>query len=288
MLEKILNLIEKLSFTPIISTELEFYLIGEKNHILQSINNIKQSLQKQDIEVEKISEETGNNQYEVSLAHIDNASIAVENCRKLKEIIILSSKNNGVEADFSAKPFANQPGSGLHVHISMINTDGKNIYQKMLDSKESDFLMWSIGGLCEFMLESMIFFAPSEQSYQRFTAELNKEIAKDIPMQKYNNAPVNVSWGGNNRTTAIRIPESTISPDNRHIEHRVAGSDADPEKVIAVILAAIYQGIKNKILPPEKIYGNAFDKQYKLKKFPFSLNEAKEFFDKGRIKLMFE
>ncbi len=164
-----------------------------------------------------------------------------------KDLIKLSIDNNFV-IDFSAKPFANQPGSAIHIHISLHNTKGDHLYKK-INNQESDILLWSIGGLCKNMKNSMKYFAPSEKSLLRYK----------FPSYE---TPTVVSWGKDNRTTAIRIPQTTLSPNNRRIEHRVPCSDANPKKVIEVILNSIDYGLKNKIQPPEPIYGIASDPQY--------------------------
>ncbi len=98
----------------------------------------------------------------------------------------------------------------------------------------------------------MAIFAPSPESYARFVAG--------------SNAPLTVSWGANNRTTAIRLPDS--AHDNKRIEHRVAGADADPEHVIAAILKGLYSGLKNRVDPGPQIYGDASLPMYGLQAFP--------------------
>jgi len=123
----------------------------------------------------------------------------------------------------------------------------------------------------------MVYFAPNADSYKRFTAVYHAEN------ETYDNAPTKICWGGNNRTVAIRVPESTADPQNRHIEHRVPGVDADPFAVIAAILAGAHYGIVNSINPGEKIYGNAYEPQYKLLKLPGSLEEAERLNMEGKV-----
>jgi glutamine synthetase len=105
----------------------------------------------------------------------------------------------------------------------------------------------------------MCVFAPSEASYARFV--------------KGSNAPTTASWGANNRTVAIRLPDKPHS--HKHIEHRMAGADAAPEAVIAVILAAIHDGLSRRIVPASpQIYGDASLEMYQLPKVPLTLADA--------------
>ena len=96
-------------------------------------------------------------------------------------------------------------------------------------------------------------------------------------------APINISWGGNNRTTAIRVPDS--KPEFRRIELRVPSANASLEKVIAFILIGALHGLKNENLYYERIYGNAFDEQYALQLLPKDLKEAENIFhEQGVLK----
>ena len=95
---------------------------------------------------------------------------------------------------------------------------------------------------------------------RRFDYDLNYQLFKN---KKYT-SPINISWGYDNRTTAIRIPKS--ENENRRIEFRVPPANINPDIVILKVLEAIKYGIENRLNPPEPIYGNAFDKQYQLKR----------------------
>lgn len=115
----------------------------------------------------------------------------------------------------------------------------------------------------KFLPNSIQIFASTEDSYLRFR---NADFF----------TPTTISWGNNNRTTALRIPESSSA--HRRIEHRVPCNDADLEQVLYSILLAAGYGIKNKITPTTpKIFGNSFEPQYNLPKIPQSLREAQKF-----------
>ncbi len=135
----------------------------------------------------------------------------------------------------------------------------------------------AIAGLLATLPEAMPCFAPSDASYKRYATQYAHSKA-------HYNAPATISWGGNNRTVAIRIPTSTHTPEMRHIEHRVAGADADPHLVIAAILVGIMHGLSEKLsLTLPKIYGNAWERQYSMPPLPASLAEARKHYEEGRV-----
>ena len=102
------------------------------------------------------------------------------------------------------------------------------------------------------MPDSMLIFAPSFNAYRRFQAG--------------NHAPTVPTWGYDNRTTALRVPSGPQTA--LRIEHRVAGADANPYLVMAVMLAGILHGLENKMEPPAAIEGNAWDMQHETLTFP--------------------
>lgn len=237
---------------PIIGCELEFYTKEPT-----SIEDISNSLDNKNI---KITEEEGENQHELQFSHTHDLHSLLEDIKnakhKLKKI-----------ADFDSYPYEDQPTSSMHLHLNFLDEDAKNVFDKK-NGKNPLILAHCVAGLLNSMKESCIFFAPSHNDYNRY-------IIKTM------NTPSNISWGINNRTTALRI--TPRESGFRRIEHRLASSNADPEKVLAVILAGSYEGIRNKALPEEPTYGNAFDSQYILEKLPHSLKEAQTMFMQSRF-----
>ncbi len=241
--------------TPVVASEIEFYLHGgapEESFWASLVDACKQ----ESIPLLKYEKEKGEGQYEIALAPTSAEKCANDTKLATQLISDLAIKNT-MKADFSARPMLEQYGSGLHIHVHLEDNEGRNVFYKK-DDDISDALKFSIGGLLDSLLPNMPIFAPHESSYARFTDK--------------SNAPVTVSWGANNRTVAIRLPDST--PDKKRIEHRVAGADANPDAVIAAILAGIHHGLTNKITPPPQIYGDASLEMYNLKKLPQSLVEA--------------
>ncbi len=228
----------------------------------------------ENITLSSIDEEVGERQCELALGFTPDIEQATLDLQRAKEIVQEVAHNTNASASFAAKPYDNQPGSGLHIHLSLHDEDGNNLFSKQRGEEDTELLLHAVGGLCDAILRDFIYFAPHEASYTRFTSRVNEVLDENTPLQKYNNAPINISWGGNNRTTAIRIPTSTLHPDSRHIEHRISGADAEPEAVIHAVIAAALHGVAHKITPPEKCFGNAFDAQYDYTRFPLSLAEA--------------
>lgn len=222
------------------------------------LDTLQVRLEQEGLAPHSVDVERGAEQYEVALLP-SAAALCASRTARLHDVVTDWAKEHGLSADFSAKPAADQPGNGLHIHIDLIRDDMKSAYFKQDDSI-SDTLKYSIGGLLQWMLPSMAAFAPNEASYARFVAR--------------NNAPITVSWGANNRTVALRLPDA--NDGLRHIEHRVAGSDANPEHVIALILAAIHDGLKQRYNIPEQIYGDAALEEYNLPRFPSSLSVAQQ------------
>lgn len=273
------KLLDEFGFKLQVAGEIEFFIAPgfadkSKDNIL--LAEMMLELSRRHIALRSIGFEVAPNQFEVALTP-KSASQAIDEINEFKELAQKYCEKYSQKAIFDAKPFDNLPGSGLHIHLGILDSEDNSILCRNDNKEESELMLNAIGGLCQTILKNFLHFAPNENSYKRFSAQQNIISGNDNQLAAHNNAPVNVSWGGNNRTTAIRIPTSTLNEESRHIEFRVAGADAEPKAVIEKIIEGIYFGIKNKITPPPKIYGNAYDKQYDfLTRFPVSLDEAKK------------
>ncbi len=273
------EIFEELGLFPLVAGEVEFYIepAPKRSSTEEDIflKKILDAFEGSNVKLYRLDKETTVGQYEFSLTP-QPPRIAADEIVWAKELISQISLESNLKSIFAAKPYANRAGCGMHIHISFLNKKGESVLKRVDDNNESETMLHAIGGLCSTMIKNFTSFAPFENSYLRFTSAKNN-FDPSLPMSAYNNAPVNVSWGGNNRTTAIRIPASTIDESMRHIEHRVSGADANPEHVIEKILEGVYLGLKESINPLEKIFGNAYDKQYSyLTPFPKSLPEAIE------------
>jgi glutamine synthetase len=181
-------------------------------------------------------------QFEINLHHIDDPVLACDHAVLLKRAVKAAALQNGMAATFMAKPFAGISGSGLHIHVSLLDEDGNNVFAgSCSDGGFSDTLRHAIGGLGEMMEECMAIFAPNANSYRRFAP--NAFVASTP------------SWGENHRSVALRIPLS--SDANKRLEHRVAGADSNPYLVVAAVLAGIHHGISQLCEPGEMVQEGA-------------------------------
>jgi glutamine synthetase len=173
-------------------------------------------------------------QFEVNLRHVEDPALACDHAVLFKRALKSVAQKHGLAASFMAKPFADSSGCGLHIHVSVLDDDGNNVFAAAsADRAFSDTLRHAIGGLVQAMRESMPIFAPNANSYRRFRPNCY--------------APLAPNWGPNHRNLSLRIPLS--APADTRVEHRVAGADANPYLVVAAVLASIHHGIVNQSDP---------------------------------------
>ena len=179
-------------------------------------------------------------QYEINLQHVDDAVTAADHAVLLKRIIRRAAEAFGMDATFMAKPYAGEAGSGTHMHVSLLDEDGRNVFAAE-DPLGSPRLAQAAAGLLATMPEALALLAPNVNSMRRFQPDAF--------------VPITPSWGANNRTVAVRVP--TGGPESRRIEHRVAGADANPYLVAAAVLAGMHHGLSAELTPPPPVVGNA-------------------------------
>lgn len=192
--------------------------------------------------------EFGPGQFEINCAHQDDPLVAADHGFLLKRAIKGVARAAGKDASFMAKPFIKQSGNGLHIHISLLDDKGANIFDETRHDGDQR-LRHAVAGLQAMMSESMAIFAPNANSYRR--------------LRPNHYAPTTHHWGFDNRTVPLRIPPG--GGMSRRIEIRNAGGDANPYLVAAVVLAGIHHGLVNRLDPGPPITGNAFHQ------FPSSL-----------------
>jgi len=251
--------------TPVVAAEIEFYLKGSSRLSFPEsmAADLHRALMDEGIETFPMEKERGHEQFEIATLPLPDPAQLGRNLLRIREVVESVASVQGCVADFSAKPFEDEPGSGLHVHLHLEDSAGINQFTRK--GQEGDYsiaLQETVAGMLRLMAPSMPIFAPSEESYKRFVMQ-----TAGAPVH-----PVTVSWGPNNRTVAIRLPSKPV--DNKHIEHRVAGSDADPMMVIAAVLAGAHYGIRDKLRPDEPVHGNAHLSGYARRKLPNSLDDA--------------
>ncbi|MEE4660248.1 MAG: glutamine synthetase family protein [Halieaceae bacterium] len=208
-------------------------------------------------------------QFEINLHHTDDVVAACDHALLLKRAIKGVGWQHGMGVTFMAKPFAELPGSGLHIHVSIYDEKGDNIFVDPSSTAVPPFgaaMRHAIAGLAQTMSEAQAMFAPNANSYRR--------------LQPGYFAPLTPNWGYNHRDVALRIPVS--SPENLRIEHRVAGADANPYLVLACILAGIHHGLQQQDEPPAPVKeGEVLDDQPVT--LATSWHQALDTFKRGEI-----
>ncbi len=259
---------DEMGLTPVVATELEFYLcdvqdgapqapsspvtgkrldsdgalsLDELQHFDAFLNDVYDACREQGIPADAAISENGAGQFEINFMHVADALRAADDAVLFKRLVRGIARKHGFAATFMAKPYGERAGSGLHVHYSLIDRDGNNVFDDGSD-EGSDLLRHAVAGMLATMQENTLTFAPHENSFRRLTPGAH--------------APAHVAWGYENRTAAVRIPGG--SNKARRIEHRVAGADANPYLVLASILGGALLGIEKKTSPPDPITGDAY------------------------------
>ena len=290
VLRRVAALYQAQGWTPVVAPEMEFYLVARNIDPAQSIepvlgrtgrraaanqaysmsavddygpviDDIYEYAEIQGFEIDGIAHEGGAGQLEINLRHGNPLKLADE-VFYFKRLIREAALKHDCFATFMAKPIEGQPGSAMHVHHSVIDEDGRNIFAGPAGG-ETDAFFHFIGGLQEYMPSAIALIAPYVNSYRRY-----------VPDEA---APVNLEWGRDNRTTGIRIPIS--DPSARRIENRLPGMDCNPYLCIAASLACGYLGMMKEIRPDKRWRGEASDSEAEI---AGSLAEALDLFDDAK------
>jgi glutamine synthetase len=194
------------------------------------------------IDVDSAISEAGLGQFEVTLSH-RAAMEAADDAWLFKALARGLARRHGMAATFMAKPYAEDAGNGMHVHFSVLDAEGANVFD---DGGEtgSELLLQAVAGCLRAMPDSTLVLAPHGPSYARLVPGAH--------------APTGAGWGYDNRTAAVRIPAGP--PRARRIEHRAAGGDINPYLLLAAVLGAAMSGIEDGLAPPPPVEGNAYER----------------------------
>ncbi len=285
VLRNVLAKYEARGWVPVVAPEVEFYLISAHtdpqaeaeppegrlgwtegarqpysvdamNDFDPFINDLYAYCEAQGIRIDTLSQEMGPCQFEINFLHgnpVDLADQVFLFKRTVREVAI----EHEMHATFLAKPMAKEAGSALHVHQSVVDKQGNNVFSTK-DGKPSDLFYGFIGGLQRYMPEAMLIFAPYVNSYRRF---VNPD-----------SSPVNLAWAVDNRTVGLRVPDS--NPEARRVENRLAGSDVNPYLTIAASLACGFLGMVEGLKPSEPTEGSAYSDEFDLHRHIYSAIEA--------------
>ncbi len=212
------------------------YSISGINEFDELIDDIYDYSSAQGLEIETLIHEEGAAQLEINLNHGDPLELA-DQVFLFKRTIREVALKHSMCATFMAKPSQGQPGSAMHIHQSVIDSEtGRNIFSNN-DGGESDLFRSFIGGMQHYLPKSLVMMAPYVNSYRRLTT--------------HTSAPVNVHWGYDNRTTGLRIPTSDAVA--RRVENRIPSSDANPYLALAASLACGYLGMTQNLVPEKAV-----------------------------------
>lgn len=184
--------------------------------------------------------ESGRGQFEINIHHQD-AMRCADDTWLFKALVRGMARRHGFAATFMAKPYPDDAGNGLHVHFSVLDGSGRNVFDNG-GHEGSELLLQAVAGCLALMPASTLIFAPHGNSYERVVPGAH--------------APTGACWAYENRTAAIRVPGG--APSARRIEHRVAGGDVNPYLMLTVVLGAALLGIEDGLQPPAPITGNAY------------------------------
>jgi glutamine synthetase len=261
VLRRVVHAYAERGLIPVVAPEMEFYLVERNTDPGQAIrpmmgrsgrpaaarqaysmtavdefgpviDDIYDFAEAQGFEIDGITQEGGAGQLEINLAHGDPIELADE-VFYFKRLIREAAMRHNCYATFMAKPIAEEPGSAMHIHHSIMDAKtGKNVFSNE-DGTETDAFYHFIGGMQRHLPSAIAVMAPYVNSYRRYV--------------KDHAAPINLDWGRDNRTTGIRVPLS--SPEARRVENRLAGMDCNPYLGIAVSLACGLLGLEEQHMP---------------------------------------
>ncbi len=288
----------KSGLTPVVAVELEFYVLAKRQNgafplctpegltadpdwpktfefddmdvLGRLIDDIYRICEAQSLPVDAVMQESGPGQFEINLKHRADPVAAALDGLLLKRAVKAAALANRVEATFMAKPHHEWTGSGLHVHVSLVDGKGNNVFVGDPNAKEpseplAPAFQHAIGGLLKTMPDFMAIWAQSANSYRRY-----------VPKSYVAMAP---HWGFNNRTVALRIPGGNVKATR--VEHRISGADANPYLVVAAILAGIHHGLTNKLDCGPRVKGNS--EELNIAPLPTAWVNSLDLFGKSQI-----
>ncbi|MFK7860372.1 MAG: glutamine synthetase family protein [Granulosicoccus sp.] len=202
---------------------LQLYDMRSMDRMEAVLARIRSFAEDMDIPSETQLAEFGPGQFEINLKHQSDPVAAADHAVLFKQLVDRAANELGLLATFMAKPYSEHGGSGQHVHASLLNENGRNVF----DQTDTSNLQYGIAGALAHLEAAHLLFAPNANSYRR--------------LQPDSFAPVRVDWGFDHRGVAVRVPE--VAGSAARIEHRVAGADANPYLVLSALLGAIATGL---------------------------------------------
>ena len=272
VLNSILSRFKNLGLRPVIAPEMEFYLIdkqlqknghpqmplipgtnrryeevqllnlSEMDDFEEFFELVEKSAISLGIPAETAIKECAPGQFEINLLHHDDALLMADQAFLMKRLIKNCARKFNLNATFMAKPFSEEAGNGMHAHLSIIDKNGKNIFKVNKNKQPQGVFASAIAGLLKNAPDFLSFYAPHSNSYRRL-------------VHNADHAPTTLSWGNENRTALVRLPEA--SNNATRLEFRLPSADSNPYLVFASILASVLNGIENEFNLEKETIGNA-------------------------------
>ena len=257
ILQNLLDRFKALGLRPVVATELEFYIVKTRanatdapeppdrlpdaqNYDLEALSryqailtDIQDASVAQGLATDTLTAEFGPGQFEINFHHSDDVRGAADTALLFRRLVRAVVASHGYEATFMAKPYAHKPGNGMHVHVSVLDAKGQNIFAAATGVAPK--LGAAVAGVLSTMRELQAIFAPHLNSYRRF--------------QVNSFAPSRANWGLDNRAAAVRLPDTKGKA--ARLEHRISGADVNPYLALTAILGGMLHGLEtNPPLPP--------------------------------------
>ncbi len=251
-----------------IGSELEFYVFSSLSPLISAS---QEQLQIFLANIPNCKTEQGLGQLEIVFIHTNNFLDLINNIEQTKKNIYSLATQNNLWVSFAGKPLKNDCGSALQFSLSWLPKQQNN--ENFIES----FYLPMAVALLEKTKENLDILNLFTSDYLRYCIKANRSLF----LQHKNTSPVNLSFGYNNRSCAIRITraENIGGKNIKRLEYRVASASASPSLVLNFIISTLNFGLEkyfsanaNKTLTKAEItkfgpiFGNAFDKQYDLER----------------------
>jgi glutamine synthetase len=224
---------------------IEAYSLARVDSLASLFREVLDAAAAQGLPAGTVMSEYAPGQFEITLQHRRGALAAVDEAIQFKRLLKGVAAKHGLLATFMAKPFTARAGSGAHLHLSLADAQGTNLFAAA-DPAGTPLLRQAIAGLMQTAGDAFLAFAPNGNSYRRF--------------QRQSYAPVAVSWGINNRSVSLRVPAGSAA--SRHVEHRFCGADANLYLAAAAVLAGAQSGIERGDEPGPPVVGNGYVQEH--------------------------
>lgn len=275
VLRHVLKAAASRGLTPLMQAEYEFYLLDMEtleppfggtditttltNQRLPVLRRLLRELPALGLVPNTLNQEWGPTQYELNFdpaVGLQAGDQAFTYKTYGKEI----AAQDGLVMSFMSKPFAQHSGSSCHLHLSLFDDDGKNIFADPSDPDGvSDQFRWAIGGQIAHAPALTALFAPTVNCAKRYKPNTY--------------APASLTWGYENRSVAVRV--KAWRDQRTHIENRLGCGSSNPYLAFAGLLAATLEGIDRKEDPGEPLATSAY-KRDDLERPPSTLDESRE------------